>query len=569
MGALLGCGGFLGIGGDNPLSVGWGPPFTGDSTLGKAIEHRFGVMLKSCRVAKIDEKERSAIPAVLQQALDRDLSRRVVTINGQSSWNLFRFVSPSQNIVLTGSSSFSDYLNQATIPQFVLPQPDPGSSSVYYKQSCSSVVQAALDARLSVPQVSVQAAVKNNFESHTQLALVQGRFFSPLSILLSSSSPRYSRMRALIGVWLWYASRSNLTSDQSFYYLAGFNGFALYNLRQSGARLEGTLKAKGGSAFPIGGVDADFSGELTNEAAANVESFETFLYPSLTPGESTEGSNLTDSALSLQNKLPYQVERLPSPGEIVRAWEEVRPALLSSKAETVYVGFPQKTKVTYQVREIPGFLCSADRWSSSDSVQFSMTAVQDTSCEVTITRDLGTNGSIFALSRDAGFAGLTFREMMPSDAKSQVPPLRVSFPLPALSLIDDPELIAYAKSPKRSADGAQLTWPFTLKIGKSQARELAWTQITDDGVFDHADLGCTAGIASDTSPPSVVAHFTKVDQGQRTIEGELVSDGSSIPPLCYAYLSVRLPLAVPFNGQSTMLRDVNSFALPRYTEPKP
>src|SRR5262245_7641372 len=93
LGALLGCGGFLGIGGDSPLSVGWGPPFTGDSTLGKAIEHRFGVMLKSCRVAKIDEKERSAIPAVLQQALDRDLSRRVVTINGQSSWNLFRFVS--------------------------------------------------------------------------------------------------------------------------------------------------------------------------------------------------------------------------------------------------------------------------------------------------------------------------------------------------------------------------------------------------------------------------------------------------------------------------------------------
>lgn len=562
--ATVGCGLFRPNTQASPLARWWGPPETGPGTLGVSLEHRFQNMLLSCRVDRLDDSARSAIPAILQQSFDSVLKHQVVRIDGQSSWNLFRFVSHSPQLTLTGSTDFNDYLSDASIPQFVLPRPDPGSSSIYYKQSCSSVVHAAISSSLKVPSATVKAALGNNFENHTQLAIVQGRFFSPLSILLSPSVPRASRLRTLLGIWLWYSSRRDAAGPGSNYYLAGFNGVALYNLRQSAAKLEGSLQARAGIAIPLLSADADFSGELTAEASANVESFETYLFPAPASDPLKR---------SEPGQIAYQVEQLPTPAEIAADWADVNPRLVEDREDTVHVGFPHRFLRTYQVREIPTALCGPEHWRSRQSggtrPQFVMTAIGDTACKV----DLAVTWEpdyASAYTYDPIYdplAVLEFAEKITDTVSGR--PLLLNFPFPRV-VLEGPTEIAGRLDPLKRPDGDSppVSWTLTVRASALQSREIAWQGIGVE-IAEKAFISCDgpyvpAESASGSAASSVNATVNDmvVEKDTTVLRAEVQAPYRASFADCRLYLTLRVPLVKPFEGASTMRRFIYVGGIP-------
>lgn len=562
--ATGGCGLFRPNTQASPLARWWGPPETGRGTLGASLEHRFQNMLLSCRVDRLDDSARSAIPAILQQSFDSVLKHQVVRIDGQSSWNLFRFVSASSTLNLTGSSDFNDYLSDASIPQFVLPRPDPGSSSIYYKQSCSSVVHAAISSSLKVPSATVKAALGNNFENHTQLAIVQGRFFSPLSILLSPSVPRASRMRTLLGIWLWYTSRRDSAGFDRKYYLAGFNGVALYNLRQSAAKLEGSIQARAGIAIPLLSADADFSGELTAEAAANVESFETYLFPA----PSADSLKRTEPG-----QIPYQVEQLPTPAEIAADWSEVAPRLVEDREDTVHVGFPHRFARTYQVREIPPALCGPEHWrlrqSAASRPQVVMAALGDTACKIdlAVTWDPDYAGAYTYDPVYGPLAVLEFAERIADTAPERSLPL--NFPFPRVSLQGPTQVIARLDRPARlDRDSMIVSWGLTIRTSALESHDIGWQGVGPESV-ERAYLSCQKSYLPTDSTPDLydtqaTARVTEmvVDKDTLTIRAGLEAPYRSSFSDCGLYMTLRLPLAKPFEGASTMRRFVYVGGIP-------
>lgn len=584
--SVLGCGILGGNHPANPLAVGWGPPFRDSATLGAALEHRFEVMLKGCRVGKLDKVERSSVPAVLQQAMDRSLIQPVTSIDGQSSWNLFRYVSPTRRINLLGSSSFNDYLTDGTLPQFMLPRPDPGSSSVFYRQSCASVVRAALAANLAIPVASVKSAVESGFETHTELAIVQGRFFSPLSILLSPSQPRSARHRALLGIWLWYANRPGPVVDGEFFYLAGFNGVALYNLQKGAARTVGTVRGRAGLATPIGGVEADFSAALTQEASTEVESFETYLFPP---------PNLRGDLASARESLPYQVEQLPTPEEISRAWYDVQPTMVSHTADSLFDGFEQSISVRYLVPEIPPLLCARNLWeegSQLGSATFTMVAQADTNCQVDIAVRTHSSAEFPSpLDWRPVLANLRLHNWVnyrASGARDSTTPqtysVGVTFPAPIVPRGSAPEITARAELVSgTSGPPSERRWLLKVGIKAAGTREIAWSQLRESIPVALRRIECDGRpAASEGSPlsigeagsPRYQGHQTiTMDSSARTISFQVQVDleqmgrsqqdsVSAQSGTCHGEWALSLPLRVPFLGQTSMVRSTGELRLP-------
>jgi hypothetical protein len=76
----------------------WARPYDSSGTLGAQLEDQFGFMLAGCGIHAIDHAKRSAVPLILQQSMRGELDGPVITYPGQSTWNMFRYVSETGDL---------------------------------------------------------------------------------------------------------------------------------------------------------------------------------------------------------------------------------------------------------------------------------------------------------------------------------------------------------------------------------------------------------------------------------------------------------------------------------------
>jgi hypothetical protein len=366
--------------GPDPFGQPWHAPYrqpliTDTATLGFQLEKTFDVMLAQCNITAIDSRSRTALPNILQLNLESDLNRPVISTSGESSWNLFRFVFSEADLSRYYSEDQRDYLDQSLIGGLDLPVPAPGSRSIIYRHTCGSIADAAAKANLKVPEVDLKAALAVDYEEHTELALVLGRFYSPLSQLLSAETPLIIRERTMLGIWNWYRDQQGYDPTQRpACYLTGFSGVAVYSILVAARSVNGSLEGNFSVAAPIGGLESSFKAALTGSDSTSIHDYTTHIFETLlSAGErATRAKRRTSLGCAPQYAASDTVQDeaqfapLPLPVEIANSLWSVSPTPVRDTTVAASADTANEPEVAlgYLLPWLPKPLCVSEQWKS-------------------------------------------------------------------------------------------------------------------------------------------------------------------------------------------------------------
>lgn len=366
----------------------WSKPYANPGTLGMALEDQFGYMLAACGIRTLDDHERSAVPLILQQSMRDEVNKQVMSYAGQSSWNMFRFITTGSDLSGFPSLKLDDYLDVSLIGPVSLPVPAPGSRALIHFQSCSSIVNAALKAGLAVPIATLNLALSSDYEDNTSVALVDGSFFSPVAALLNatgSSVTAVQQHRALLAVWQYLtAHNSHVVSSRNttYSYLGGFRGVVVYTVRNAARKTDASFQGSAAVTVPVGGINALLGINMNSHDSTDVRDFTTIIF--------------ADTTIKGSKAVPQvQMVTLPSAQTINGAlWGVQVTALDTTPAD---IG-PTTSEITRRFRtyEIPPSFCDPARWYVSgpeeggrfpQNAAVVMTA-KDTTCSIAFTMDV-------------------------------------------------------------------------------------------------------------------------------------------------------------------------------------
>lgn len=551
----------------DPYGLGWQEPFNNKTQLGGALESRFSNMLENCGVKRLDTEPRSAIPLILQQGLQDDLQRSVRTLEKESTWNLFRFVASSPQAPSVLTANLRDYLDAAIISQSMLPQPAPGSTALLHRQTCGSVVRAALEAELKVPGAAVAGALRSEFDDHSELAIVQGRFFSPLAQVLSANAPRRARTRALAGVWQWYLDRETaFRPDSLHFYVAGFDGLAVFTLRQAGRTTDQSLQMSGSAAGPIGGGDVLLQVTGGTQGKTELRDYATHVFVNFDKAfvvDTTSAKAVATQAGKSGPTTALHFLPLPTPFQISDAFRNISWRLIAPSAIRVRATAPQPQTLRFSSAELPSAWCDATLWkpwnptpapgtppTGGSVLGISMTVAADSTCETSLLWQPGTpprDGDAGA-QMTLNVVSAAFIDIAPvgKDTARRAEYLWLSYPV---SVNEDrsPTLEAHAVELRanRDATTGAASWLLSLRVLEDSPAVVQWDSTRINRTHP-AMLHCGSGVMD------AALHFVRRDSVRKTLDFRLEELGSTLEPTaeptrtparsCSAELAIDIPM---------------------------
>lgn len=344
----------------NPLKRGakklWAAPYNEKNTVGAALEVEFQNLLKSCQAFVLHSvgDQYSAVPPALQR--DADIKTKIAsTYNGESTYELFRYIFEEKGgrpEKLPSTWDPTRLLSDGLFPRSDLPKPEPGSGSTIHSQSCSAVLDAAVRARIKLPLSALEGALATEYQSHYELALVKGTFYSPLWALLSGTGEPAKRTAALLTIWKAFRDDPKLVGGQNvYYYLRGFRGVAVYQISREARRTRGSSKLSVGGNWVLASLDASAQGTYSAEADSRLIDYKTFVLKI----EAGVGEDPVDAV---------SYEKLPHWRDIKAAVRLLRP-VYGAERQTITASAPHVHWV--EAEGIPPALCVSSEWDIQTS----------------------------------------------------------------------------------------------------------------------------------------------------------------------------------------------------------
>jgi hypothetical protein len=126
-----------------------------------------------------------------------------------------------------------------------------GMNGVVHSHSCSSVLSqsTSVEGGYSIPVASFKLALSSEYSSSTNwgIALVRGRFLSPLVSMLEGTNAERLYSRLLL--WDWY-KRNPEEIGKTNYLLCDFDGFSLYTIGGNKRSTKSTISGSAGATLP-------------------------------------------------------------------------------------------------------------------------------------------------------------------------------------------------------------------------------------------------------------------------------------------------------------------------------
>lgn len=371
--------GFPAAGGAQAAAT-WPDPYPTDDTSGRRLtaggylEKAFADMLTQCGVgsltAVVKKKKkwgggtedslaaRSAIPRQLHGVAALPLDVPVGTQTERSMASLFAYVfTPAET---AGPPRFVQDrflpLDVTVDPAAMLPA---GSSTLVYNHSCTGVVNAALTANAGfrLPQASLEAAIKSEYDATKAnvLAVVAGRFASPLDLMLRSSDPG-DGLFARLGLWNWYRTHQGDATDAAGQdaarrprYMTSFQGLALFGLQRLRRSSDASAQVGAGGSTPFAALDARLRTALTSQDSLVVRTYATAAY-------------YRAQGVGQQPTPVVAYDTLPQPAALV-AYAAEHPAQLDPVyPRRVLTG--QEHRHAQTVAGVPPYLCRKNLWTA-------------------------------------------------------------------------------------------------------------------------------------------------------------------------------------------------------------
>lgn len=324
----------------------WTPLHAREGTLGFVLEPHFTAVLQSCGIPQFRRRNTvySSIPPAVQTALR--VGDRVLVESEDAAAKFLTYMFPRADAESYNSLLSLRYFDSAQAQQSTLPIPDDAASQTTHYHNCNSIVDAALEAGVSLPTGSLRAAARAEFRDRASLALVRGRFRSPLAQSLRPSLGLNERLPALLRMWTWYHDNVDGRSVPP-YYIDTFEGVALFRLGESARKREVKSSASIGIALAPVGARASASAASVMGSETSVQEFATLF------------------ALGPDNRRRVSFLQAPSIANIAQAVALVRPRLALDGPVVFRPGLA--TAVAYDVSGLVSPYCDESLWTLDGS----------------------------------------------------------------------------------------------------------------------------------------------------------------------------------------------------------
>lgn len=307
-------------------------------TLEYQLDPVFEQFSVDCGVVPYDNdiSKSTFIPKNLRsESLILGLQRSVITVSEDSAKRLMAFLFSEENIRQIKTALRIDptrFLITDVDDLNLAPVPREGSDTLGYKHTCSSFLNAALEANLRLPVVSLSSAVKAETTETSNLIIVRGTFENPV----------FSRYRALdpqtlLEFWTAYANAGEYSSKLKI--IKGFDGVVLIRVKTSDRRVDFKLGAQVGATSPIFNGSLSTAAGLNNESALRAAQYTTYIF------EPPNKDVLFGS--------------VPTPSEIQDAFGHVERAISFGERKRALVFPAVPFQATVELKSIPVGLCTS------------------------------------------------------------------------------------------------------------------------------------------------------------------------------------------------------------------
>lgn len=239
------------------------PPTYSPKSLGAALQKNFRELQGNCGL-QLKCSGESSIPLRLRNlsSLSSYMNRPVEAEERSSANSLFRKVCPDSKPATIDTSGLPELPGELLVPDVDLPVPEEGTSHTGYLDTCTTLLKASLDAKVTPPQSEISAALRLDDQNRESAAVVEGRFTSPLSYTLLSGSVRFSTLlRSLLYIWQFYETLGTEVPNPPGYFVSKLDGLAYFHLVSQSSKTTFDINTKAGASWLVASINGSASAQ--------------------------------------------------------------------------------------------------------------------------------------------------------------------------------------------------------------------------------------------------------------------------------------------------------------------
>ncbi|MEW7277434.1 hypothetical protein ABW636_02420 [Aquimarina sp. 2201CG1-2-11] len=249
------------------------------NSLGYHLESSFKALKNRCNLSYNKEDVYSFIPNNIRESesIDEDLSKNYNHIARVGSQNLFNGI--YEEPVFSDEILYNPDLNlrifRENWPLGVSLQ-DGHINKVEHIQTCTGMALAAINAKFNIPPGEIDASLRAETDSSTELLLLGGSFFSPLHSMLTSTNESIKNWVRL-KLWQNYEMNSQFLEMENSYYVKGFYGYMSFLGTRDKFEFSSSLDANLAADVSVIEVSGNVSGAISKKSSTEIKEYNIYV----------------------------------------------------------------------------------------------------------------------------------------------------------------------------------------------------------------------------------------------------------------------------------------------------
>ncbi len=249
------------------------------STLGYHLESSFKTLKNRCKLNYNNNDTYSFIPSNIRQSasIKEDLIKNFNHIARIGSQKLFNGI--YENEEFSDQMLYNPDLNLKIFSDNwslgVSLQKDQ-VNRVEHIQTCTGMALAAVKAKFNIPPGEIEASLRSETESSTELLLLGGSFFSPLHSMLTSSNESVKNWIHL-KLWQNYEANNEFLEMDTSYYIKGFYGYMSFIGTRNKFEFSSSLDSNLGIDASVVEVSGNVSGAISKKSSTKIEEYNIYI----------------------------------------------------------------------------------------------------------------------------------------------------------------------------------------------------------------------------------------------------------------------------------------------------
>lgn len=249
------------------------------SSLGYHLESSFKALKNRCNLSYNNDDTYSFIPDNIRESasIKEDLSKSYNHIARIGSQNLFNRIYEQQEF--SDEILYNPDLNLKIFSEnwpLGVSLQEGQINKIEHIQTCTGMALAAVNAKFNIPPGEIDASLRAETDSSTELLLLGGSFFSPLHSMLTSSNESVKNWVHL-KLWQNYEANAEFLGMENSHYVKGFYGYMSFLGTRNKFEFSSSLDANLGADASVIEVSGNVSGAISKKSSTEIMEYNIYV----------------------------------------------------------------------------------------------------------------------------------------------------------------------------------------------------------------------------------------------------------------------------------------------------